>query len=263
MYPEPLFHVLDHGINLYILIRLLSALPALALALLLGRERDIPPTVVLDGLLIAVVAAVLGGSLLWSLIGLFGHAISGPWSLAGIVAVIGSLAIFVRFHSVARARAAEFMDVFCASGALALGLGRLGCLAAGCCYGKPAYGLPWAVTFSHPATACIYKGIPVHPTQLYQAAGNLVIFVALLVLWKRPAFRGALLWVSLLSYGLLRFVVEFYRGDVRPMVGCLSLSQVVCIAFVAIGGVMLARRFLASADVGRGESRFEQGTPAG
>jgi phosphatidylglycerol:prolipoprotein diacylglycerol transferase len=115
------------------------------------------------------------------------------------------------------------------------------------------------VTFNHPATASIFRGIPVHPTQLYLAGGNLILFVFLLSLWNRPALRGAQVWMYLCAYGLLRFIVEFYRGDVRPMVGVLTLDQVICIGFLVVGGVMLARRFLISHSRRQRETLLDQG----
>jgi phosphatidylglycerol:prolipoprotein diacylglycerol transferase len=243
MYPEPLFHILGHGVSLYHLSQFLGILVVLAVALRLGQGRGISPVVVLDAWIIGVVSAWVG------------HLLSG--SILGVIpAALVSLSLFLARHPSTRARPFEVLDVFLPGISFSQALGRLGCLSAGCCHGKPAYGLPWAVTFSHPAAACIYQGIPIHPTQLYEAAGDLVIFAILLALRNRPAFRGVLVWVYLLSYGFLRFVVEFYRGEVRPMVGFLSLSQVICIVFVVIGGIMVARRFLASADVGRGETRF-------
>jgi len=258
MYPEPLFYILGQPINFYALIGFLGCLLSLGLGIALTRRRDMPPAIVLDMWLIAIVAAVLGGELLPRLPAAFGGPRMGSWSLAGIVSVLCSLSIFSALHPATRLRPLEALDIAVVSMAPFHVLLRLGCFSAGCCHGKPAYGLPWAVTFTNPASASIYKGIPVHPTQLYHAAANLLIVILLLKLFKRPAFRGALMWVYLLAYGLLRFVIEFYRGDVRPMVGFLSLNQVVCLAFIFVGGTMLARRFLVRAGVERQEASFDR-----
>jgi len=92
------------------------------------------------------------------------------------------------------------------------------CFLAGCCYGKPAYGFPLAVTFNHPLTACAYRGIPVHPTQLYEAFGVFIILIIIMRLRERATFKGQLCWTYFLLYGVVRFIVEFFRGDVRPMI---------------------------------------------
>jgi phosphatidylglycerol---prolipoprotein diacylglyceryl transferase len=114
-----------------------------------------------------------------------------------------------------------------AAPALAIGhaFGRLGCFAAGCCFGKPttaAIGVtfpPDSVAFDALGAAGAipfgaHRTPPLHPTQLYEAAGELAIFALLLAL--RPRLRprpGALLAVYLGSYAALRFVVEMFRGD--------------------------------------------------
>jgi phosphatidylglycerol:prolipoprotein diacylglycerol transferase len=112
--------------------------------------------------------------------------------------------------------------------ALALGhaLGRLGCFAAGCCYGKAcAVGAHGCVAFptgsvAHehlagtsavPADAAFT--VPLHPTQLYEAVGELLIFFGLLLWRRRQRFAGELLLVYAIAYACLRSVVELYRGD--------------------------------------------------
>jgi phosphatidylglycerol:prolipoprotein diacylglycerol transferase len=117
-------------------------------------------------------------------------------------------------------------------------IGRLGCFAAGCCHGKPAADLPWAVTFKNVAAARTVGtplDIPLHPTQLYEALATLLIFVVL-VLWVSPRkrFNGQVAALYFLLYSAARFVIEFYRGDsVRGFVQlgrfALSTSQVIAI----------------------------------
>lgn len=263
MWPNPLFDICGITVNFYAFIYFLSAFAALALALWLGRMRGMMPTVVFDGWLIAIVAGFILGNLLFpAIVDMYGGSFQSSWSLSGILAYIASLAIFFNRHKTTRAQTLESLDVAMPPLVLCQILGRIGCFSAGCCHGKPAWGLPWAVIFDNPASASLYKGIPVHPTQLYEAGGCLVILAILLVLFYRPAWKGTLVWVYLLSYGLLRFVVEFYRGDMRPMVGAFSLNQLICVAFVIIGSVMLARRFLLKADIGRKNVKFFEGAIA-
>jgi len=92
--------------------------------------------------------------------------------------------------------------------------GRLGCLAAGCCYGKSTL-LPWAITFTHPDAAGPPSGLPLHPVQLYESAGNLLIFVGLLYLLRRRLrFDGQVLLIYFMAYPILRIFTEVFRGDV-------------------------------------------------
>lgn len=118
-------------------------------------------------------------------------------------------------------------DLFAPSLAIGHAFGRLGCYAAGCCFGKVAgAGAHWAVTFPRgsvafeelasagatEAGASVTPGL--FPTQLYEAAGVLAIFVVLLLVRRRAARRpGTLFLLYAALYGVLRFGVEIFRGD--------------------------------------------------
>lgn len=92
--------------------------------------------------------------------------------------------------------------------------GRLGCLLAGCCHGRPA-DVPWAITFTDPAAMVPRRwlGAPLHPTQLYEAAGEAVVAGLLLRLLDR-APAGTVTGAYFMMYGVLRFALEGFRGDV-------------------------------------------------
>ena len=134
-------------------------------------------------------------------------------------------------------------DVFAPGIALGHVVGRLGCLMAGCCFGRPA-SVPWAITFTDPSSVVANArllGVPLHPTQLYEAATEAVILAVLLVTERlgRP-FPGRTFWTYMLLYGTSRFVIEFYRGDARGMVfDALSTSQFVSVILVPLSVVML------------------------
>ncbi len=122
---------------------------------------------------------------------------------------------------------------------LGLSFGRLGCTAAGCCYGKFT-AVPWAIIFTDPGTAAP-RGIPLHPTQLYESLGALVIFALLYAAKDRPAAPGTRFCALLLMYGILRFLLEFLRDDPRGVVGPFSESQVVSALLAAAGAFFLVR----------------------
>ena len=88
---------------------------------------------------------------------------------------------------------------------LAQGIGRIGCFLGGCCYGRTT-DLPWGVTFpGHDS--------PVHPTQLYESALNLLNFALLFFVYKRRRFGGQVFALYFFNYALIRFFIEFWRGD--------------------------------------------------
>jgi prolipoprotein diacylglyceryltransferase len=114
--------------------------------------------------------------------------------------------------------------------------GRLGCLMAGCCYGKPwqlgVHFPPDSVAYSELLSRhVIYAGAEctpgLHPTQIYEAAGEVLIFVVLTWLWRRRKFPGAVALVYAAAYGVLRFMLEIVRDDmVRGFVFQLRLPTI-------------------------------------
>ena len=146
-------------------------------------------------------------------------------------------------------------DLFAPGIALGYMVGRLGCLAAGCCYGKPAPGLAWAVTFTDPAAALNVGtplNVPLHPTQLYESLAGLVILLTLLAIEKRGrSFPGRTFWQFVLMYAVSRFIIEFFRGDDRGMVSMFSTSQIISLVLAPLSIVMLwwlARRVTTPAE---------------
>jgi len=124
--------------------------------------------------------------------------------------------------------------------ALAMGhvLGRIGCWAEGCCHGAPT-GLPWGTAYLEAGTSIPPRllGVLLHPTQLYEAFGEAVA-AAVLIGWVLPKIReGKLRYGSaflgyILYYSILRFLLEFLRGDDRGVFlsSALSPSQWVSLA---------------------------------
>lgn len=141
----------------------------------------------------------------------------------------------------------KVVDILVPYLALAHVFGRFGCLAAGCCYGKPSE-LPWAIVF--PSGSMAHSGqqsdglvgfdvaaLPVHPTQLYEAGAELLLFAFLVWLRPRKHFHGHIFlsWVGV--YAVVRSFIELFRGDKERGVYLLSTSQYISavIAVIAIG----------------------------
>lgn len=134
-------------------------------------------------------------------------------------------------------------DLLAPAIALGHGIGRLGCFAAGCCYGKPT-SLPWGVKFSSPVAEQI-AGTPLHvslhPTQLYEAGAEFLNFLLLLSLGSRPRVRGQMIGAYFILYGIERGVIEFFRGDPgRTLMfhDTVSLMQLASAALVLGGGLL-------------------------
>lgn len=147
-----------------------------------------------------------------------------------------------------------FMDATATALPIGHALARVGCLAAGCCYGRPT-DLPWAVTFHGHSGTDVPAGVPLHPTQLYEAGWLLVVAVLLAIAWPKRRFDGQITAMYLALYGVGRAVIEAFRGDpdrgwfLEPLLGhALSLSQGLSLvaalfaAAVVVVGVRRAQR---------------------
>src|SRR5687768_14258506 len=215
-----------------------------------AKRWGLDPSRVLDLGIYIIIAALIGAKLLLLIIDfdqfsrstadLISLARSGGVFYGGLI-----LAVLVAFWYIAKHRLPFWTtcDVFAPGIALGHVTGRLGCLAAGCCYGR-ATDLPWGITFTNPLAAANVGtplGVALHPTQLYEAAAALLILIFLLATERkgRP-FPGRTFWSYMFLYALSRYVIEIYRGDPRGMVlGIWSTSQFISLLLVPLSLAML------------------------
>jgi len=132
-------------------------------------------------------------------------------------------------------------DIFAPYLALAHAIGRLGCLAAGCCYGKPTDS--WmGIVFKDPQSIAP-TNVPLLPTQLFDSVNEFVIFLILIAVRSRKRFHGQIMLLWLILYSAGRFVVENYRGDPRGWIieGTLSTSQGVGIVVFLVSLAVFVR----------------------
>lgn len=138
-------------------------------------------------------------------------------------------------------------DLFAPAVAIGHSVGRLGCFAAGCCWGKPT-DAPWGLAFTDP-DAHRLVGVPLnvhlHPTQLYEAAGALAAGLILWRLLERPHRPGTVIGWYLMLYSTFRLFVEFFRdASVRafPFDGPLSTTQWVAVVLILAGACLVFAR---------------------
>lgn len=148
--------------------------------------------------------------------------------------IIGGALTIYGFCKIKKIDMLAYLDLMIPSVALAQAFGRVGCFLAGCCYGRETDSF-LGVVFTNSDFAP--NGVKVLPTQLFMAAGDLMIMAVLL--WyagKRP-MRGRTSALYLMLYSVGRFLVEFLRNDDRGTVGMLSTSQFIAI-FTFIAGIL-------------------------
>jgi phosphatidylglycerol:prolipoprotein diacylglycerol transferase len=117
--------------------------------------------------------------------------------------------------------------------ALTLGhaIGRIGCLLAGCCFGKET-NMWWGIEL---------HGAHRHPTQIIESLG--LFLIAFIILKARPSLKSFALYF--VGYGVLRFGIEILRGDeIRGAWGMFTPSQWVSMSLVIAGiSIILFNKF--------------------
>lgn len=139
-------------------------------------------------------------------------------------------------------------DLLCVAIPVGHAFGRIGCFFYGCCYGKQSAS-SLAVSFPRGSPAwyeqlnageiasSATQSLPVLPTQLFEAAANLALFAALFFVYRK--FRRGTAAAYLVGYAVIRFAMEYVRGDPRAAVGPFSISQTISLALL-VAGVLLA-----------------------
>lgn len=137
------------------------------------------------------------------------------------------------------------LDVFAPGIALGHAIGRLGCLAAGCCWGKECT-LPWAITFRNPDAAeltGVPLGVALHPSQLYEMFSEAALFGFLYWRFGKNHAPGKIMGLYLVLSSAARFGIEFTRYHEQGLYYGLSLTQWIAIALAGAGAIMLFRRW--------------------
>lgn len=212
-------------------------LAGIFLAVRQARKVGVPQEKIIDISFYIILAALIGSRIFYILLypkpfienpfAVFKIWEGGLVFYGGLIAALPLALWYVKRHNLGIGRTA---DIFAPSIALGHAIGRLGCFAAGCCYGKPS-GVPWAVTFTDPDCLAV-KGVPLHPSQLYEAFGEFTNFIILVLIRRYQSFSGQLFLTYISLYSLLRFIIETFRGDETRVVlfAGISVSQAISIA---------------------------------
>lgn len=255
-YAGPGYHFKLHTYGVMIAI---GFVVGIGLAARQARREGIPPDVVLDLAFWILIASMVGSRVLFIVVNMDQY-IAQPIKLVkfwqgGLVfygGFLGAVAAAVWYCTKNQISFLRIADVMVPSVAIGHTFGRLGCFSAGCCHGLPTGSDAFGAIFTASGSVVARNGllnVPLHPTQLYEAAGELVIFSLLLLMRRRKRFHGQLLITYLFLYAILRSVNEMFRGDYErgmlvrwdlfgdPKPELLSTSQLISLilAGVAVG----------------------------
>lgn len=167
--------------------------------------------------------------------------------------ILAALVIFryVRKHKLCMSR---ILDICAPAMAIGHGFGRIGCLIQGCCFGVPckSFGIVYppgsAPAAKYPDMGSVFLNIKLYgnaaasslqllPVQLFEAAGNFLLGITLLFLFRKIRRSGTIAACYFIAYGIMRFILEFFRGDHTDRIIGLTRAQLVGLFIMIPAGI--------------------------
>ncbi len=249
MFPK-LFHFGSFYLPTYGVLVALGFLAGLWITTKLARRSGMNPELVTNLAVYCALAGLLGAKLLMLLFdwgapdkppvfSLSTLQAAGVWQGGFVLALIVAI-LYMRHNKMAPLAT---LDVFAPGIALGHAIGRIGCFAAGCCWGTEC-SLPWAVTFRNPEAAeltGVPLGVPLHPSQIYEMLTEVTLFAMLYWWYEKPHAAGRIMGAYLLFSSIARFGIEFTRFHEQGLHYGLSWTQWISIALAVFGIFLLFR----------------------
>jgi phosphatidylglycerol---prolipoprotein diacylglyceryl transferase len=245
-----LFHIGSFNMPTYGLLVSLGVLIGLWISVRNAQKQGIDPDNAWNLGIIVVMCGIIGAKILY-IINDWSHYSAYPGDIfslntlqaggvfsGGLIGAFAAAAWYVRKH---RMPALATCDAFAPGLALGHAIGRIGCFAAGCCFGKPTSHF-WGMVFTNPiANLNSYTplGVPLEPTQLFESAVELVNFFILAWMLKRKKFDGQIMGSYFFLYGVARFFLEYLRDDPgrgEVFGGIITGTQLVALCLIIAGG---------------------------
>jgi phosphatidylglycerol:prolipoprotein diacylglycerol transferase len=247
-----LFHIGNFSVPTYGLLVAIGVLVGLWISVRNSERQGINPEHAWNFGILVVLFGIVGAKVLyiindWSIYAANPREIfsistlqAGGVFSGGLIGAFAAAAWYIRKHHMP---ALATCDAFAPGLAIGHAIGRVGCFAAGCCYGKPTNHF-WGVTFTNPL-ANYWTGTPLNqslePTQLFESVVELANFFILMWMFKRKKFDGQVFGAYLFLYGVARFFLEYLRDDPgrgEVFGGVMTGTQLISICLVLGGGVI-------------------------
>ena len=251
MFPE-LVHIGNFALPTYGFLVSLGVLIGLWISVRNSAKQGIDPDQAWNLGILVVLCGIIGAKILYIVVDWSSYAAhpseifslntlrAGGVFSGGLLAALAAAIWYIRRHHMP---ALATCDAFAPGLALGHAIGRVGCFAAGCCWGKETHAF-WGVTFKNPI-ANAYVGtplnVPLEPTQLIESGVELANFFFLMWLFRRKKFDGQVIGAYLFLYGIARFFIEFLRGDPgrgEVFGGVMTGTQLISIGLVITGGLI-------------------------
>ncbi|MCR5653323.1 MAG: prolipoprotein diacylglyceryl transferase, partial [Ruminococcus sp.] len=228
------------------------------IAFILGRRYRIKLEDILFGELFMLVGAFIGAHILYGITNIpdmfyyLGLYFSEGWDthyffdiifkfMDGMVyfgGLILGIVFGILYCKIRKLDLGNYSDCFAVGIPLFHSIARLGCFFAGCCYGiESDFGFT-----AHNAIVESANDVCRFPVQLLESGLNALIFVALLLIFRKGIMRGKIIYAYLISYSTIRFFLEFLRGDeYRGFLLFLSTSQWISLVLIGFSVFKLLR----------------------
>ncbi|MCI0435167.1 MAG: prolipoprotein diacylglyceryl transferase [Gemmatimonadetes bacterium] len=222
-----------------------AVITATALVVRAGRRRGDS-----IGAWLTVASAMIAGGIIASrLLDFDGVHHAGERTILG--GLVGGVTMALVTARVLRWRMGDVLDTLATPTLAGMAIGRIGCFVAGCCHGAVT-DLPWAVTYAAGSPAHAQQlaaglipageaALPVHPVQLYEAGGDLLLLALLPWIRRRVHARGSQLCAMFIGYAFLRFVLEFACGGRIPVPGLNAVQWALAALIGLLGAAFLWR----------------------
>lgn len=247
-----IFHIGSFAVRWYGIMMASGFFAALLTWIRLGRRTGFSSTFCSDLLIWIMVSGILGARVAY-VASTWDFYIANPFAIlrvwqGGLVFYGGFIGSGVAIAVLARIQKIPFfelLDLVVPGLAIGHAFGRVGCFINHCCYGCRYEGIfsvvdPTTRT-KDPLTGLIdmASGYRVHPVQLYESFANILIYCLLITIYRRRKKRGSVIAAYLLTYPVVRFALEYVRGDDRLHAGILTFAQTTSMVLFAIGLVIL------------------------
>ena len=225
----------------------LGFLAGLGITLRLARRAGMPAETISNLAVYCAIAGLVGAKLFMFLFDI-GDYVRDPGRIftletlqaAGVFhgGFIAALLMALFYMRRQQLPAMKTLDIFAPGIAIGQAIGRLGCFAAGCCWGRECE-LPWGVRFRSDFAAPVPLDKTLHPVQIYESVADLLIFAILYKQASRAHRPGQVIGWYLVLYSTARFVIEFFRVHEQSLVGPFSLTQWIALGLLAWGAAIL------------------------
>lgn len=241
---HPMIELFGQPISTYAVMIIIGFALGVAVALFRRKINGMRADDVIACLVLTAAGAMLGGKFFYMAQGFpqflelartTGYTFLQYFSEAGLVyygGFIGGILFLLLAAKVVRVPAWSMLDTVLPSVPLAHALGRVGCLFAGCCYGLPndTFG------FYFNASPFAPHDVRLLPVQLIEAVCVFGLFLFMVCYGRKKRAPGRILSIYLIGYGIIRFILEFFRYDAyRGIYGEFSISQWISLILIALG----------------------------